>query len=151
MNQGEELRYLALAIQREGNRQLTEALRGLKLTPAQTEVFLVLQQYQPMTLIELGDRLVCETGSPSRLIKSMVEAGWVEKSTDPNDGRAIRLQLSPQANAILPELNQVNDLFNEHVAASFSDDTLDLLLKYLWPLAADTPSGQALMRRKNNL
>lgn len=150
MNKGEELRYLALAIQREGNRQLTEALRSLKLTPAQAEVFFVLQQYQPMTLIELGERLVCETGSPSRLIKSMVEAGWVEKLPNPNDGRAIQLQLTPAANAILPGLNQINAQFNESITAAFGDETLEILLQYLWPFAAATTSGQALLRRKNN-
>ena len=36
----EELRYLMLAVQREGNRTLTEALRPLDLTPSQAEVFL---------------------------------------------------------------------------------------------------------------
>jgi MarR family transcriptional regulator, organic hydroperoxide resistance regulator len=150
MNRGEELRYLALAVQREGNRQLTEALRDLKLTPAQAEVFLVLQQYQPMTLVDLGERLVCETGSPSRLVSSMVEAGWVEKLPNPNDGRAVFLHLTPKADAILPALNQINEQFNENVAAAFGEDSLDVLIEHLWPMVKDSPSGRALLLRKNN-
>ncbi len=150
MNPGEELRYLILAVQREGNRQLAEVLRELKLTPAQAEVLLVLQQYQPMTLVELGERLVCEAGSPSRLIKSMVEAGWIEKLPNPDDGRAIHLRITPAASAILPTLNQLAQQFNESVAAAFGDDALNLLLEHLWPFAVDTASGQALLRRKNN-
>jgi DNA-binding MarR family transcriptional regulator len=150
MNQGEELRYLILAIQREGNRQLTDVLRELKLTPAQAEVLLVLQQYEPMTLVELGERLVCEAGSPSRLVKSMVRAGWVEKSPNPEDGRAVHLRLTTAASTILPALNRIDQQFSESIADAFGDDNLDILLEHLWPFAVDTLSGRALMRRKND-
>jgi len=150
MNQAEELRYLILAVQREGNRQLTEVLRELKLTPSQAEVLLVLQQYQPITLVELGERLICEAGSPSRLVKSMVELGWVEKLPNPDDGRAVHLRLTPAASAILPVLNQLDHEFNESLAALFGNESIKLLLEHLWPFALTTTSGQALLRRKNN-
>ncbi len=75
----EELRYLVLAVQREGNRTLTEALRPLELTPSQAEVLRVLQEFQPLSLFALGDLLICETGSPSRLVNGMVEAGLIER------------------------------------------------------------------------
>ncbi|MBC8097869.1 MAG: MarR family transcriptional regulator [Armatimonadetes bacterium] len=150
MTPGEELRYLILAVQREGNRQLSEVLRTLNITPAQAEVLLVLQHYQPLTLVELGERLVCEAGSPSRLVKSMVEAGWVEKSANPNDGRAVHLRLSPVAQQMLPMLNTLDQQFNATVAATFDSRTLVSLIEMLWLAAADTPSGQALLRRKQN-
>lgn len=149
MNPGEELRYLILAVQREGNRQLTQLLRDLKLTPSQAEVLLVLQQYQPMTLVELGERLVCETGSPSRLVKSMVEAGWVEKLPNPRDDRAIHLRLTATAEATLPALNQIDQQFNARIAAGFDSETLRTVLDHLWPLVMNTTGGQALLRRKD--
>src|SRR6266496_116610 len=65
----EEFRYLVLTAQREGNRILTEALRPLDLTPSQAEVLRVLQEHQPLSLIALGELLVCESGSPSRLVE----------------------------------------------------------------------------------
>ncbi|GHO54498.1 hypothetical protein KSB_29730 [Ktedonobacter robiniae] len=43
MQPAEELRYLILAAQREGERILTEVLRPLDLTPSQAEVLHVLQ------------------------------------------------------------------------------------------------------------
>ncbi len=46
-----ELRYFMLAVQREGNRSLTEVLRPLDLTPSQAEVLRVLQDFQPLSLI----------------------------------------------------------------------------------------------------
>src|SRR3954468_928729 len=64
----EELRYLILGAQREGARALAELLRPAGLTAAQGEVIAVLQEAgQPLTVREIGERLVCETGSPSRL------------------------------------------------------------------------------------
>ncbi len=148
MEQAEELRYLILAVQREGSRQLTEALRPLKLTPSQAEVIKVLQQYQPITLLQLGERLVCENGSPSRLVTSMVEAGWVEKLPNPDDGRAVLLRLTPKAASLLPELNAIETRFNQTIAELLSAETIHQLLRLLWVPASETESGQALLRRK---
>src|SRR3954469_15729157 len=64
----EELRYLVLGAQREGARMLAQLLRPLGLTAAQAEVVAVLRDADgPLTVREIGDRLVCETGSPRRL------------------------------------------------------------------------------------
>jgi len=64
-NETAQLRYLVLATQREGNRQLAQALRPLGLTPAQAEVVSVLAVHEPLTLTALGRYIVCETGSTS--------------------------------------------------------------------------------------
>ena len=50
LQQASELRFLVLAAQREGNRQLTQALRDLGLTPAQAEVISALDERGSMTL-----------------------------------------------------------------------------------------------------
>jgi len=147
MNKAEELRYLFLAVQREGNRQLVEVLRPLGLTPAQAEVLQVVEQYQPLTLIELGERLVCETGSPSRLVNSMVAAGWLVKSPSPTDGRAVNLSLGERAEAIMPELNRIEAAYNEGVGQLVDGATMDMALDLLWKLADGTASGEALKRR----
>src|SRR5436189_5649367 len=75
----EELRYLILGAQREGARALADLLRPAGLTAAQGEVIAVLQEAKrPLTLREIGERLVCEAGSPSRLVASMVEDGLLQ-------------------------------------------------------------------------
>ena len=90
----EEFRYLVLAAQREGNRILTEALRPLDLTPSQAEVLRVLAEHQPLSLIALGDLLVCESGSPSRLVNGLVEAGLVKRVPNASNGRRVKLTLT---------------------------------------------------------
>ena len=150
MNQAEELRYLVLALQREGNRQLTEALRPIGLSPAQAEVMQVLYQFGKLSLIELGERLVCETGSPSRLVKDMVKEGLIDRKPDPRDGRALHLSLTEKGITLIEKVNQIEDTYNQSVAA-LADDLpipLETALEVLYKLVADTPAGQAVILRK---
>src|SRR3954471_14714181 len=81
---GSELRYLILGAQREGNRALTELLKPIGVTPSQAEVLSVLAAADsPLTVREIGLLLVCETGSPSRLVSTLVSAGLVARESHP--------------------------------------------------------------------
>src|SRR3954462_1342468 len=96
MTPAEELRYLILVLQREGNRLLAAGLRGLDLTPSQAETLRVLADHQPLTLTGLGELLVCETGdNPSRLVDRLVKAGLVRREVDPGDRCHVPLTLTP--------------------------------------------------------
>lgn len=148
MDQAEELRYLILAVQREGNRALTDALAPLGLTPSQAEVLQVLDQFAPLTLMELGERLVCETGSPSRLVASMVEKGWIEKTTSDTDRRASQLTLTEKGRALMPQLNATEAAFNQYPRQFLDDATIEQAVRLLWQFAGETAGGQALQRRK---
>src|SRR3954454_11517521 len=96
MTPAEELRYLILAMQREGNRLLAAGLRGLDLTPSQAETLRVLTDHQPLTLSGLGELLVCESGdTPSRLVDRLVKNGLIRREVDPGDRRQVHLTLTP--------------------------------------------------------
>ena len=90
----DELRYLILAVQREGSRRLAARLRDAGLTPAQAEVLDVLRDRAPLSLAELGRLLVCETGSPSRLVDALVQRGLVARTPSPQDRRVVSLTLT---------------------------------------------------------
>jgi hypothetical protein len=55
MNSIEELRYLILATQREGDRLLSAALEPIGLTTSQAEVLRVLYDYAPLSLRIAGN------------------------------------------------------------------------------------------------
>lgn len=150
MTPAEELRYLVLALQREGNRQIAESLRPLGLTPSQAEVLEVLGQFGQLTLIELGERLVCENGSPSRLVKGLVQAGYIIKVRDPNDGRAVRLSLSEQGQALMPALHQIEQQYNTAVGEMSKDLPIPMeqALAIFRTLVEGTPAGEAVRLRK---
>jgi DNA-binding MarR family transcriptional regulator len=150
MHRSEELRYLILAAQREGNRMLAQALRPLGVTPSQAEVLSLLRTRQPLSLGGLGDLLVCESGSsPSRLVDRLVAAGLVTRQVDDADRRHIRLSLTPEGARVAGQVAAIeNDLHAAIDAASAGHD-MDEAVGLLWALVGDLPAGRALSRRKH--
>ena len=143
----EELRYLMLAVQREGNRSLTEALRPLELTPAQAEVLRVLQEFQPLSLIALGDLLVCESGSPSRLVNGMVEAGLIERVTSTTNRRMVILTLTEKGEERAEHVREVEQMMYRTITELLGGVSLPEIQALLWRLIEGRPAGDALARR----
>ena len=143
----EEFRYLVLAAQREGNRILTEALRPLDLTPSQAEVLRVLQEQQPLSLIALGDLLVCESGSPSRLVNGLVEAGLVKRVPNASNGRMVTLTLTETGEEMATRVRAVEAALYEFIAESIEEQSLSESMAVLWRLVEGRPAGEALARR----
>jgi DNA-binding MarR family transcriptional regulator len=143
----EELRYLVLAAQREGNRLLADALRPLHLTPSQAEALRVLQDHEPLSLIALGDLLVCETGSPSRLVQGLVEDGLVERIPSTTDKRMVILTLTEAGREKATQVRFIESQFYEANAQLLKDDTLEEVLGLLWRFVEGKPAGKALARR----
>lgn len=149
----EELRYLVLAAQREGSRRLTEALAPLGISPAQAEVLTVLAASSaPVSIRELGELLVCETGSPSRLARAVVARGWAEAVADDADGRVTRLRLTAQGRTLVTAVGEVEAAFHTELAdavgRSSSDLTLENAVTLLRTVVGDGPAGRALARRR---
>lgn len=94
MDDYEALRYLILAAQREGDRLLSAALRPLDLTSSQAEALRVLAAHAPLSLVELGERLICESGSPSRLVAALVDKKLVRREPSKDDQRSVVLKLT---------------------------------------------------------
>jgi DNA-binding MarR family transcriptional regulator len=143
----EELRYLMLAVQREGNRTLTDALRPLELTPAQAEVLRVLQEFQPLSLIALGELLICESGSPSRLVNGMVEAGLIERVTSTTNRRMVTLTLTEKGQERAERVREVEQMMYRTITALLEGVTLQDIQAILWRFIQGRPAGDALARR----
>ncbi len=107
MSPEEELRFLILGAQREGNRFLAALLAPLDLTPSQAEVLRCLADAGPLSLNALGRRLVCETGSPSRLVSTMVERGWIVRREDSRDRRQVTLTLTGNGRRLAGAVQEV--------------------------------------------
>lgn len=147
----EQLRYLVLAAQREGNRFLAEALQPLALTPSQAEALRVLRDWQPLALIELGSLLVCEQGSPSRLVAGLIAAGYVASTPSPDDKRRVVLTLTPRGRETAAQVVEVESALYATLSAHMSDQQIEALLPILWNIVAGRPAGDALARRMQRL
>jgi MarR family transcriptional regulator, organic hydroperoxide resistance regulator len=144
----EEIRYLILAAQREGNRLLAAGLRPLGLTPAQAEVISVLADRKVLTLGGLGALLVCETGTnPSRLVDRLVGAGLVERTRSEADGREVLLQLTSQGRRTATEVRRVEAQLYAEVDRTSAGHDLAAVARFLRALVDDLPAGEAVARR----
>jgi DNA-binding MarR family transcriptional regulator len=145
----EELRYLILAIQREGNRLLAAELRPLGVTPSQGEVLRVLRDHGPLTLNALGGLLVCETGnSPSRLVDRLVAQDLVQRDTDPDDRRYLALSLTPEGRSLTKRIAAVEDQLHDTIAQLVTGQPVAETITTLRVLADAFPTGKALARRR---
>jgi MarR family transcriptional regulator, organic hydroperoxide resistance regulator len=144
-----ELRYLILALQREGNRVLAAGLRPLNLTPAQGEALTVLAGHAPLSLNGLGDLLVCESGnSPSRIVDRLVGAGLVQRDTDPADRRHVLLSLTPEGKEVAKRVAAVEDDLETFLDELIAGQPTESALTLLRSMATHFPAGQALERRR---
>ncbi len=147
MDRANELRYLILAAQREGARLFAEQIRPLGLTPAQAEVLAVLHEAQPLSLIEVGERLVCESGSPSRLVDGMVRAELVRRMPSTTDQRKVWLTLTERGEQLYRQVAEIEQIFTRLVNSWGDQTTLDTVASALWQFVGDKPAGRALARR----
>lgn len=143
----EEFRYLVLAAQREGNRLFTETLHSLDLTPSQAEVLCVLQNHQPLSLIALGQLLVCESGSPSRLVNGLVEAGFVKRIPSTTNGRMVTLTLTEQGEEMVVRVRAIEAQLYESISTALEGVSLSECITLLWRFVKGRPAGEALARR----
>jgi DNA-binding MarR family transcriptional regulator len=148
----EELRYLVLAAQRDGNRMLAALLRPLDLTPAQAEVLTVLAGAgRPLTVREVGDLLVCEPGSPSRLVSSLVSAGYLARRPHPGDGRASALELTADGRTAAGRVREVEARFHDELRGRLpSQRDAAAAARVLRAIAAGGASAGALERRRTS-
>ncbi|MGW3043941.1 MarR family winged helix-turn-helix transcriptional regulator [Kitasatospora sp. NPDC001159] len=143
----DELRYLLLAAQREGSRRLGDALRHLGLTPAQAEVLDVLAAHQPVTLAALGRLLVCEQGSPSRLVDSLVQRDLVSRIPHEQDKRAVLIQLTDAGSTLAAQLGDATARLTTEMAARLTSSEVDTLTTLLHALLDGTDAARAIRSR----
>lgn len=148
MDSIEEFRYLVLAAQREGARALTAALKEHDLTVSQAEALAVLRDAgRPLTVREVGDRLVCEGGSPSRLMSTLVRKGLVVSTAGADDRRTTRLSLTDLGVAAARTVTDVEQDLYDGLRLVLDERRVSDALPVLRALVGELPTGQALRRR----
>ena len=149
MRPEEELRFLILAAQREGNRMLSAQLAPLGLTPSQAEVIRCLEDHGPMSLKALGELLVCEGGSPSRLVDAMVTREMVTRIENASDRRQVRLELTRTGRTLARKVRSIEAALYDRIGQGLGEAGLTTALALLRPLVAGSGPGDAITRRKS--
>lgn len=148
MRPEEEIRFLILGAQREGSRLLSAQLAPLGLTPSQAEALRAIADHGPLSLKALGGLLVCESGSPSRLVETLVGRDIVVRREDPADRRQVTLALSGEGKALDRKVRAIEDRLYDGIGKQLGKPGMATALALLTPLVAGTISGEAIARRK---
>jgi DNA-binding MarR family transcriptional regulator len=144
----EQLRYLILAAQREGNRQLTVMLSEIGVTPAQSEALRIIADHGPLALKELGDMLVCDTGtSPSRIVDRLVAAGLVQRTTSEHDRRQVRLTLTPEGRDRAGRVTEIENQLYDLLDRAGEGTDINAFITFLHTFTRQSPAGLALANR----
>ncbi|WP_454978659.1 MarR family winged helix-turn-helix transcriptional regulator [Corynebacterium propinquum] len=134
----EEFRYLILALQRQGNRQLNSLFAKLELTNSQAEAIEIIGTYGPLSTREVGDYLICESGSPSRLLATLAAKGLTMTSQSTTDKRATLHALTPAGREMTAAIADIKQDFDgrtstalAHARSAHPQDLLGQLLSLL--------------------
>ncbi|WP_375435124.1 MarR family winged helix-turn-helix transcriptional regulator [uncultured Hymenobacter sp.] len=86
------------------SRMLTKAyqpfLLALNLTYPQYLVFMLLWEHEQLTVKELGEKLMLDSGTLTPLLKRMEQKLWVSRRRDPADERSVIIGLMPAGRAL---------------------------------------------------
>lgn len=112
----DEITDLRVAIMRLSRRLRNEATTGL--TPSQTAVLGSLRRCGEQTPSQIAEHERISAPSVTRIIASLVEAGYVERHPDPTDGRRVNVRLTPRAEA---EIDDVLTRRNQWLRTQLAD------------------------------
>jgi len=104
------------------SRMLTKAyqplLLALDLTYPQYLVFMLLWEHDQLTVKELGEKLLLDSGTLTPLLKRMEQKQWVSRRRDPEDERSVIIGLTPTGRALQVQACRIPEQLLEKLAMS---------------------------------
>jgi DNA-binding MarR family transcriptional regulator len=95
---------LRLAVARTARRLRQEA--GVDLSPSLAAALATVDKHGPLTPSELADRERVQRPTATRIVDRLADAGLVERTADPADGRGTLVSATPSGRALLRRLRQ---------------------------------------------
>lgn len=95
-----------LGLEHEIGRLVRRIRRGLveraaqvapELGPTAYTLLVTLAEFGPQRAADLSDMFALDKGAVSRIVRQLLDLGLIEKSPDPNDGRASILEVTDKA------------------------------------------------------
>ena len=137
--------------QRDFERRTNEAMRPLGVTGAQADAITVIGQAGPLSLKELGELLIAESGHPSRLVDRLVEAGWVKRGPADDDRRRVVLTLTAKGRALDRRVQETRQAVLDAGRQLIGDRDLEPALKLMRELLQYSEFEQLIARRRELL
>ena len=101
------------------------------MTPIQHLILEVLRQAEGLSAGEIGKILTLDAATLSGVLDRLAEGEWIEKRTDPEDKRYLRIYMTDKARDILPALVKEREEANESVLGGLTTEERILLRRLL--------------------
>ena len=122
---------------------------GLGVTRAQWKVLFKLTRTPGLRQVELADMLDLEPITLCRIVDRLEEAGLVERTRDPEDRRAWRLQVTAKAQPLMEKLNAVGAALVEEAFAGIDPKEIEIARNVLARVRENAGRTGAMNRASN--
>ena len=95
-----QLCFSVYALSRLITKAYQPLLEGLEVTYPQYLVLLVLWEDETLTVKQLGEKLLLDSGTLTPLLKRMEQRQWLSRRRDPRDERSVIVALAPAGRAL---------------------------------------------------
>ena len=116
-----QLCFPLYAVSRVFTKAYQPYLLTLGLTYPQYLVLLLLWEYDQLTVKELGDKLLLDSGTLTPLLKRMEQKQWLSHRRDPHDERSVIIGLLPAGRALQAQARNIPTQLLEKLAMSPAD------------------------------
>ena len=107
------------------HRALNQLLAELDLSLAQHEILVTIRRHPDITQRDLADRLHVIKSNATALLKKLEARGLVTRSSDPDDSRVNRLDLTPSGHELVEQSFALQTRVIRAMASVMTDEELE--------------------------
>lgn len=101
---------------------IDERMKRYGLSSGQLFTLLHLAHQQGITQETLARCFHVDKGTVARAVRKLEDTGYIRRTTDPDDRRALRIFLTEKGEAILPEIVRIDREWEEEICAGLTDE-----------------------------
>ncbi|MCC6279224.1 MAG: MarR family transcriptional regulator [Saprospiraceae bacterium] len=129
--------YLIKRLETEVTTRMIEVLGAYKITPAQfTILSFVGDSETDLSSAQLSRRFLMTPQAMNEVVSTMQRKALIEKKTDPNHKRILRIRLTEEGQNILQQCNVAIDIMEEKLLSGLSAENLDLFRSFIGNILA---------------
>ena len=121
----------------------------LGVTRAQWKVLFRLNRTPGLRQVELADKLDIEPITLSRIIDRLADAGLVERTPDPTDRRAWRLQITDTAQPLVAKLRKLADALIDDAFQGLTEAEINLMRGNLARIRENLAAAESCRKAAN--
>jgi DNA-binding MarR family transcriptional regulator len=119
-------------------RMVNARCRAAGLSYARVQVLHVLDEWGTTRIGDISDHLDVAARTMTSTVDGMVRDGLVARRTDPEDGRAVLVEMTPGGRAVFDRVLAIRNTVLAEVFASLGSDDRERLLGLVRALASET-------------